>query len=263
MTGSGTGVSGRTALVTGAAGGIGREIVAQLRAEGATVVAVDLRELDTTDDGVMAVAVDLTDVDAVRAAVSRVLESVGTIDVLVNAAGVYGDFIRTDRIPTEMWDHYLASNLSAHFYVTQCVLPGMVAQEWGRIVNVASIAATDGGYRQAHYASAKAGLIGLTRSLALEFAALGITCNAVLPGPINTPKVVDSAPASVLDDSLEWVPAHRFGTAAEVAAVVTFLASPEASYVNGASVPVDGATLLLQFRFARKSTPTRTKEGPA
>jgi NAD(P)-dependent dehydrogenase (short-subunit alcohol dehydrogenase family) len=128
----------------------------------------------------------------------------------------------------------------------------MQEQRWGRIVNVASIASTDGGYKQAHYASSKAALIGLTRSIALEFAPVGITSNAVLPGPIATPKLLET-PEDVIDGMLEWVPAARLGQSEEVASVIAFLCSDDAAYVNGTSIPVDGASMLLQFKFARRS----------
>lgn len=221
-----------TALVTGAAGAVGSEVVRQFEAAGYDVVGVDLPDLDITD----------------RAACASLPE----VDVCANVAGVFGEFIRADQITTESWNRYLAVNLTGHFNVCQRVLPHMAQQGYGRIVNVASIAAYDGNYRAAHYAAAKAGLIGLTRSIALEYAHVGVTANAVMPGAIDTPNVRAAAPADVLDDSTKWIPAGRFATVEEVAALIVFLASPEASYINGASIPVDGGALLLQFRFARK-----------
>lgn len=222
-----------TALVTGAAGAVGAEVVRRFEAMGYDVMGVDLPDLDITDR------------DAVRALPAE-------IDVCANVAGLFGEFIRADQITTESWDRYLAVNLTGHFNVCQRVLPHMRTQGYGRIVNVASIASLDGNYRAAHYAAAKAGLIGLTRSIALEYAASGVTANAVMPGIIDTPNVRDASPPGVLEDSMQWVPAGRCATVEEVAALIAFLASPEASYVNGAAIPVDGAALLLQFRFARK-----------
>ena len=240
-------LAGKVAVVTGAARGIGRSIAEHLVDGGAAVVAADLSPGPPLD-GATPLTLDITDAVGVQ----RALDGVGAVDIVVNAAGVYGDLIRTDRIEPAMWDRYLRANLSGHFYVTRAVLSGMADRQWGRIVNIASIASTDGGYRQAHYASAKAGLVGLTRSVALEFADRGITCNAVLPGPIATDKVLASPP-EVIDGMLEWVPAGRLGEPEEVAALVAFLCSPAASYLNGASIPVDGASMLLQFRFARRS----------
>jgi 3-oxoacyl-[acyl-carrier protein] reductase len=217
------------ALVTGAKGALGTVVVQQFEAAGFDVVGVDLPECDITDRTMV-----LPDVD-----------------VCANVAGVFGEFIRADQISTESWNHYLGVNLTGAFNVCQRVLPGMVARGYGRIINVASIASLDGHYRGAHYAASKAALIGLTRSIALEYAERGITANAVLPGCIATPNVLQT-PAEVLDDSCKWIPTGRFASVEEIAAMITFLASEEASYVNGASIPVDGASMLLQFRFARK-----------
>ncbi len=246
-------MEGRIALVTGAAGGIGNEVVARLRCEGATVVAADLEPpAPVADPGVTGIALDITDPAGVGIAVREVLAMHGRIDVLVNTAGVYGDMRRTDRIDVASWDRYVKVNLSGAFYVTQAVLPSMVEHRWGRIVNFSSISATAGGYKQAHYAAAKAGLIGLTRSIALEYAPVNITCNAVLPGPIETAKI-GMTPPDILEGALERIPVGRLGTPTEVAAAVAFLCHPDAGYVNGVSLPIDGGALLLQFRFARKA----------
>jgi NAD(P)-dependent dehydrogenase (short-subunit alcohol dehydrogenase family) len=241
------------ALVTGAAGGIGRAVVERLLGDGLDVIAADLHHPDAPPAGAIAVVLDVADADAVE----RAVDDAGPIDVLVNAAGIYGDLARTDRIDPELWNRYLRTNASGPFYLTRAVLPHMQEQRWGRIVNVASIASTDGGYKQAHYASAKAALIGLSRSVALEFAPVGITCNAVLPGPIATPKLL-ATPDDVIDGMLEWVPASRLGTSEEVAAVIAFLCGDDAAYVNGTSIPVDGAAMLLQFKFARRSRGPRS-----
>jgi len=241
-------MTGRVAIVTGGGGGIGRAVVERLVADGVAVIAADLRHEHRPPDGVTALELDVADAEAV----ARAVEGIGPVDILVNAAGIYGDLARTDRIAPELWERYLRTNASGPFYLTRAVLPHMQQQGWGRIVNVASIASTDGGYKQAHYASSKAALIGLTRSVALEFAPVGITCNAVLPGPIATAKLLET-PAEVIDGMLDWVPAARLGEPDEVASVIAFLCSDDASYVNGASVPVDGASMLLQFKFARRS----------
>jgi len=221
----------KRALVTGARGALGAVVAQQLAAAGYDVVGVDLPECDITD----------------RA--SLVLPDV---DVCANVAGVFGEFARADQISTELWNHYIAVNLTGAFNVCQRVLPGMLERGFGRIINVASIASLDGHYRGAHYAASKAALIGLTRSIALEYADSGITANAVLPGCIATPNVLAAAPEDVLDDACKWIPAGRFATVDEIASMITFLASDEASYVNGTAIPVDGASMLLQFRFARK-----------
>jgi 3-oxoacyl-[acyl-carrier protein] reductase len=219
------------ALVTGARGALGAVVVEQFEQAGHDVIGVDLPECDITDR-------------------SMVLPD--DVDICANVAGVFGEFIRADQISTESWNHYLAVNLTGAFNVCQRVLPGMMTRGYGRIINVASIASLDGHYRGAHYAASKAALIGLTRSIALEYAERGVTANAVLPGCIATPNVLAAAPADVLDDSCKWMPAGRFADIDEIASMITFLASEEASYVNGASIPVDGGAMLLQFRFARK-----------
>ena len=145
--------------VTGSAGSIGSEIVRQLAAEGASVVGADFA-------GDADVRFDVSDAAAVQYAIDAVVREHGRIDVLVNAAGIFGDMTRTDRIDPDVWDRYLRVNLSGPFYVIRAVLPHMVERRWGRIVNLSSISSTEGGYRQAHYTAAKAGLIGLTRSIA-------------------------------------------------------------------------------------------------
>jgi acetoacetyl-CoA reductase len=255
----------RVAIVTGASGAIGSDVVTRLARAGATVVAVDVRppatETRTGSDGaIIPVALDVTDAPAVSRAVADLADRLERIDILVNAAGVFGDMTRTDRIDTATWDRYVKVNLSGPFYMIRAVLPHMVSRQWGRIVNFSSISATKGGYKQAHYASAKAGLIGLTRSIALEFAPAGLTCNAVLPGPIVTP-ALSQAPPDVIEAARGRIPAGRLGTISEVAAVVAFLVDPEAGYVNGVSIPVDGGAMLLQFRFARRSRHDRPPAG--
>ena len=251
------GLDGQVAVVTGAAGAIGGDIVSRLAAAGATVVAADLDPPvpvagDVVPITVVPMAMDVCDPDAVVSAIDGVAEQLGRIDILVNAAGVFGDMARTDRIDPAVWDRYLQVNLSGPFFVSRAVLPHMVTRRYGRIVNFSSISSTAGGYRQAHYAAAKAGVEGLTRSIALEYAPVNITANAVLPGPIDTPKT-GQAPADVRQGAVASIPAARFGTTGDVAAVVAFLVTPEAGYVNGTSIPVDGGALLLQFRFARQT----------
>jgi NAD(P)-dependent dehydrogenase (short-subunit alcohol dehydrogenase family) len=246
------------ALVTGSAGAIGSEIVRVLASRGMTVVAADVHEPSLDDlaargpGEVVTAAFDVADVEAVEQAVAGIVARTGRVDVLVNAAGIFGDMTRTDRIDPDVWDRYVQVDLSGPFYVARAVLPGMVERRWGRIVNVSSISSTEGGYRQAHYTAAKAGLIGLTRSLALEFATAGITCNAVMPGPIATDKL-DRVPPDVLDSALAAIPAHRMGTPADIAHAVAYLASEEAAYVNGIALPVDAGAMLLQFKFARET----------
>lgn len=239
-------MSARVAFVTGSEGAIGRRIVAHLQDRGVTVVGADLP--DSAD-----VRLDVTDAEAVDAAVDGVVAAHGRVDIVVNAAGVFGDMTRTDRIDPAVWDHYVRVDLTGPFFVIRAALRHMVERRSGRIVNVASISSTEGGYRQAHYTAAKAGLIGLTRSIALEFATAGITCNAVLPGPIDTGKIA-LVPDDVLAGALAAIPSHRLGQPDDIAHAVAFLADEASGYVNGISLPVDAGAMLLQFKFAR---PTR------
>jgi NAD(P)-dependent dehydrogenase (short-subunit alcohol dehydrogenase family) len=243
----------RIAVVTGAGGAIGSEVVGRLVDAGATVVAADLTPPVTRSDArVDPIALDVTDTSTVNDAVTGVVERYGRIDILVNVAGVYGHMQRADRIDPSEWDTYLHVNLTGPFKMCRAVLPHMVERRWGRIVNIGSISSVDGGYRQAHYTAAKAGVIGLTRTVALEYAAAGITCNTVMPGPVDTPNMAD-APEDVVAGALASIPAGRFATTGDIAAAVAFLVSPDAGYVNGVQLPVDGGALLLQFRFARKT----------
>jgi NAD(P)-dependent dehydrogenase (short-subunit alcohol dehydrogenase family) len=245
------------ALVTGASGGLGRAIVTALRRDGARVVAVDLEAPDLglwDDDGpeIMSLACDVTRCDVVAATVEDATARCGGIDILVNNAGVFDQIGSTLRFEPAAWDHDVQVNLSGPFYATRAVLPGMLERRWGRIVNISSMSSR-GAYKQPSYGATKEGLIGLTKTVALEFAAAGITANAVLPGLIATPKAL-LAPDDIMRAALDAIPAGRLGTAEEVGDLVAFLASDAAAYINGAAVTVDGGTTLLQLKFARRSS---------
>ena len=247
----------RVALVTGAAGGLGRAIVASLRRDGATVVAVDLEPPDPAiwsgaGPDIIPLACDVARCDAVDAMVREATTICGTIDILVNNAGVFDTIGSTLRLDTAAWDHDLQVNLSGPFYATRAVLPGMLERRWGRIVNISSMSSR-GAYKQPSYGATKEGLIGFTKTVAMEFAAAGITANAVLPGLIATPKAL-RAPDDIMAAAVEAIPAGRLGTPEEVGDLVAYLASDAAAYVNGAAITVDGGTTLLQLRFARRSS---------
>jgi 2-hydroxycyclohexanecarboxyl-CoA dehydrogenase len=247
--GPGRRLDGATAFVTGGASGIGAAAVRRLAAEGAHVVVAD-RDKDkarTVADAVggIAVFVDVADTASVRAAVAEAELVAGPIDVLVNNAG--GDrfawFVDTAE---EDWDFVLGVNLRGVIACTHAVLPGMQDRRRGAIVNVASEAGRVGAVGGAAYAAAKAGVIGFTKAIARESARYGVRCNAVAPGPVDTPMLNDAAEASgefgagVRRAMIAATAMRRVGTPDEVAAAIAFLASDDAAYVTGETVAVSG-----------------------
>ncbi|HEX2063949.1 MAG TPA: SDR family oxidoreductase, partial [Acidimicrobiales bacterium] len=162
----------------------------------------------------------------------------GKVEILVNNAGVNADGLLA-RMSEEQWGRVLDTDLSGAFRTTRRAASGMMRQRYGRIVNVASVVALSGSAGQVNYGAAKAGLVGLSRSLARELATRGVTCNVVAPGPIRT-AMIDALPAERQEEMTAQVPMGRMGTPEEVAAVIAFLCSDEAAYVTGAVVPVDG-----------------------
>jgi NAD(P)-dependent dehydrogenase (short-subunit alcohol dehydrogenase family) len=269
-----TQLEGRVALVTGAARGIGRAVALALAEAGADVAIGDVhlgryegesyyrlgkRHSGPEEDvaSVQAVAglgrrglgveFDVADAEQVRAGVAQVVQELGPIDILVNNAGIVNNLGAVVDMPRDAWDRELSVNLTGAFQCIQATLPAMAERGWGRIVNVASVGAETGMPLQPAYAASKAGLLGLTRSVARGYAERGITCNAVLPGLIATPLVL-SMPEALRASMLGSVPAGRLGEPGEVAALIAFLASPPAAFVNGAAIPVDGGFLIGQGR---------------
>ncbi|MCZ7535634.1 MAG: 3-oxoacyl-[acyl-carrier-protein] reductase [Acidimicrobiia bacterium] len=241
-------MSDRVAFVTGGSRGIGREIVLALAAAGHPVAfcygsdeeGARATQAAAEDAGGSALSIraDVTDAAAVDAAFGEVESALDRVTILVNNAGVTRDGLLV-RMSDEQWQMVLQTNLTGAFNTIRRAGPGMMKSRYGRIVNVSSVVGMLGGAGQANYAAAKAGLVGLTRSVARELAPRNVTCNVVAPGPIAT-----AMTASMQDD---WrsgvedaVPLGRFGTAAEVAAAVAFLCSEAAGYVTGAVIPVDG-----------------------
>jgi 3-oxoacyl-[acyl-carrier protein] reductase len=214
------------ALVTGGTRGIGAAIAQRLRDDGWTVATLSRNGAD--------VSADVSDPEAVRQAFEQVRANYGPVLVLVNNAGVREDGLAIRMSPDE-WQRVVDVNLSGAFHCTRHALEDMLKARWGRIVNVSSVVAERGNPGQANYAAAKAGLLGLTRTIAREMARKGITCNAVTPGVIETDMTAD-----VADDLKAAVPAGRVGRPEEVAAAVAFLAGEDAAYVNGATLPIDG-----------------------
>lgn len=220
----------RRALVTGANGGIGEAIVERLRRDGFEVVTLDLQP--PAD-----IAVDLVAEGAPR-------ELLGEIDVCVSNAGIVDILSPAHRMSEEKWDRDLAINLTAAFRVIQACLPGMRERGYGRIIAMSSLAAAIGGPGQVAYSASKAGLVGVVKTIAAESAPLGITANAVLPGLIATERV-KAMPPEVIERLRErFLPSGRMGEPAEVAALVSFLASEDAGYVTGQAIVIDGGSSL-------------------
>ncbi|MBB5791833.1 SDR family NAD(P)-dependent oxidoreductase [Jiangella mangrovi] len=250
-----TDLSGRTALVTGAGGGIGAAIAHELAGRRARVVLADLpgsaglaavrSDIEAAGGEADTEELDVTDADAVTALFGGGSGPLAATDILVNAAGVlFGTPVR--EISEDEWDLVLDVNLKSSFLLSQAALEPMQARGWGRVVNLSSTAgknvSTIGG---AHYTAAKAGVLGLTRHLAAEYAASGVTVNAVCPGLIDTPMVHRTIDAEQVRRYAEGFPIPRLGRPEEVAALVGFLASDEAAYITGASVDVNGGDLMI------------------
>ncbi len=244
-------LQGRVALVTGASQGIGRE-VALVLAEGGATVAVAARneeklqslvqEIESKGGKAAAFQLDVASEDAIKSTVKAIIAQFGKIDILVNNAGITRDqlFMRMKRAD---WDDVLATNLTAPYLLTQAVISSMLKQRWGRIINITSINGQMGQAGQANYASSKAGLIGLTMSVAREVASRNITCNAVAPGWIDTAMTSDLS-QDLKDKMVAAVPLGRPGSAKEIAAAVCFLASDEAAYITGHVLNVNGGMLM-------------------
>jgi len=239
-------LDGRVALVTGASRGIGRAVALALAARGAEVVAAArgehaqgvVDEIRAAGGRAEVAAIDVTDSGAVQAAVAAVLSRSGRLDILVNNAGITRDQLVL-RMKQDDWDAVLATNLTAAFTCTQAVLKPMLKQRAGRIVNITSVVGQSGNPGQANYAASKAGLIGLTKSVALEVASRGITVNAVAPGLIDT-DMTRALSAGAQDGWEHRIPLQRLGTPGDVASAVAFLASDEASYITGHVLAVNG-----------------------
>ena len=247
------GGSGRTAVVTGGASGIGRAIANRLAADGLSVAILDLDAEaaervaeEIRKEGHEAAAcgsVDVSDRAQVDEAVAQVRATLGPPLVLVNNAGITGfrDFL---SITTEKWDRIMQVNLNGPLYCTQAVLPDMIEAGWGRIVNISSSSAQGGQPYMVHYVTSKAGLIGMTKALALEFGPQGITVNTIPPGFVDTPMLRTSEQKGLLGGSVdhhaELTPVRRAGRPEDIAAACAFLVSEEAGYVTGQVIGVNG-----------------------
>jgi 3-oxoacyl-[acyl-carrier protein] reductase len=245
---------GRVAIVTGAGRGIGRAIAERFAADGAAVVVADLEDasagetvaaIEAAGGQAIAVHADVTRPDEVAALAAAAMDRFGRIDILVNNAGILRSTRAADVSPEE-WHLVIDANLTGSFLCARAAYPGLRDSGHGRIVNMASMAgratSTLGGV---HYTTAKAGVLGLTRHLAREWARDGITVNAISPGIVDTPMVRGSTDAARMAEVLAAIPMGRLADAAEIAALVAFLASDEAAYITGANVDIHGGELII------------------
>ena len=240
---------GRVALVTGGTGDLGRACVDSLLARGIHVAVVDQRQPGDLDETANAralwVMADVTVPDQVVAAHEEVVERLGEVSILVNAAGIARS-TRFADISLAEWNNVLGVSITGTFLMTQACLPGMMAAGWGRVVNFSSTAGKNvSTLAGAHYTTAKAGILGLTRALAKEFGPCGITVNSVCPGLFETEMARSLATHLDLGDYVTSLPVPRIGEPREVGDLVTFLASDGAAYITGASIDINGGELMV------------------
>jgi 2-hydroxycyclohexanecarboxyl-CoA dehydrogenase len=250
------GTTGRVAVVTGAASGMGLAIARHLAARGDRIGLLDLQgdaalrgaeDLRETGATAIAVEADVTDRGAIDAALDQVRAQLGPIGIMITAAGL-DSFERFTDITIESWGRVLAVNLTGTFHCLQAALPDMVEARWGRMVTISSSSAQSGALRMAHYVASKAGVIGLTKALALELAPHGITVNNIPPGMIDTPMLRRAEAAGDLANlaklASRMIPVGRTGTAEEIAAACGFLCSDEAAFITGQVIGVNGGMVL-------------------
>lgn len=242
-------LTGKTALITGASGGIGAEIARALHAAGATVALSGTRQdpLDqlaaSLGERAHVLTCNLSNPEEVEGLVKRAVDAMGSVDVLVNNAGITRDGLAM-RMSDSDWQSVIDVNLTATFRLCRAAIRGMMKARWGRIVNISSVVGAIGNGGQANYAASKAGMVGMSKSLAAEVASRGITINCVAPGFITT-AMTDKLNDDQKSKLLTQVPAGRMGEASEIAAAVLYLSSSEAGYVTGATLHVNGGMAML------------------
>lgn len=241
-------LKGKACLVTGGSRGIGRAIALELGRHGASVAVgyannadaaeAVVTEITASGSQAFAFGLDVADPATIESAVASVVERFGTIDILVNNAGITRDRSLAKMSPEE-WDDVIGTNLSSVFHLTSRVLPIMVKAGSGRIVNISSVIGLHGNFGQANYAAAKAGIVGFTKSAALELARKGITVNAIAPGFIET-EMIAAMPDEVRATILAKIPMGRFGRPEEIAQAVAYLVSSSGDYITGQVISIDG-----------------------
>jgi len=242
---------GQTAVVTGGARGIGKAIALRLAREGVNIAVADIgageaeaTAVELRGHGVRAIALgmNVSSSSDVQKAMETVVKEMGRLDILINNAGITKDALLI-RMKEEDWDAVLDINLKGVFLCSKEAVKYMSKQRYGRVVNIASVVAFIGNPGQANYSASKAGIVGLTKTIAREYAGRGITANAVAPGFITT-AMTEALPENVKQEMLKAIPAGRFGTPEEVAEAVRFLAAPESAYITGHVVHVNGGMFM-------------------
>ena len=242
-------LNGKKALITGASGGIGGEIAKTLNEAGAEVAisGTRLESLqvlsDLLDDNTQIFPCNLSDPIAIEDLLRDASEKMDGIDILVNNAGITRDNLFM-RMSDEEWQTVLNINLTATMKLCKGVMRGMMKNRWGRIINISSVVGSTGNPGQANYAASKAGMVGMSKSLAFEVASRGITVNIIAPGIIETP-MTDKLNEDQKTNIMSQIPAGRMGTATEIASAALYLASPEASYLTGATLHINGGMAMI------------------
>ncbi len=250
-------LNAKVCFVSGAARGKsnGRSIALKLAEKGADVAVGDIRyeeaqsvaeEIKAMGRNSVAVNMDMSDYDQVETGLKKIRKELGSVDILVNNAAIMGNMATISKMTKESWEKEISVNLSGAFFSTKQVFDDMIKKKWGRIINITSMAAVMGGYGQCSYAASKAGLIGLTKTIALEGARSGVTANAVTLGIIGTDQF-HSLPEQVRSSITKRVALKREGEPDEVSAAVAFLASDEAQYITGANIMMSGGMDLFVF----------------